>query len=138
MFTIDFSIHCNFFILLSIWLIICRSNEFFFCTNQNVSARKIGCTSEVLLARGRPTSIACAIFPSLLTAFTNFRHLIMILFIRNNITRSLIIFGIDKINVSYYLSSNILALLSKSHCRSIMLNTKVYCFQSILLNTKQF
>ena len=39
-------------------------------------------------------------------------------FIRNNITRSLIIFGINKIEVSSCLSSNISALLSKS------------CFQS--------
>ena len=35
--------------------------------------------------------------------------------IRNNITRSLNIFGINKIYVSYCLLSNISALLSKSH-----------------------
>ena len=34
-------------------------------------------------------------------------------FIRNNTTRSLIIFGINKIEVSYRLTSNILALLSE-------------------------
>ena len=39
-------------------------------------------------------------------------------FITNNIPRSLIIFGIDKIDLSYCLSSNILALLSKSHFQS--------------------
>ena len=37
--TIVFSIHVNFFILLSIWLDICRSNEIFFFTRQNVSQR---------------------------------------------------------------------------------------------------
>ena len=38
--------------------------------------------------------------------------------IRNNITRSLIIFGINKTDVSYRLLSNISALPSKSHWQS--------------------
>ena len=38
--------------------------------------------------------------------------------IRNNITRSLIIFGINKTEVSYRLLSNISALPSKSHWQS--------------------
>ena len=38
--------------------------------------------------------------------------------IRNNITRSLNIFGINRIDVSYCLLSNISALLSKSHFQS--------------------
>ena len=47
MLKIVFSIHCNFFILSSIWLEICRSNELFF-TRQNLRTRKIGCASVVL------------------------------------------------------------------------------------------
>lgn len=39
-------------------------------------------------------------------------------FIINNITRSLIIFGINKTDVSYRLLSNISALPSKSHWQS--------------------
>ena len=50
-------------------------------------------------------------------------------FIRNNITKSLIIFGINKIDVSYCLSSNISALLSKSHFQS-----KTYSFVHKKLN----
>ena len=50
-------------------------------------------------------------------------------FIRNNITKSLIIFGINKIDVSYCLSSNISALLSKSHFQS-----KTYSFVHIKIN----
>ena len=50
-------------------------------------------------------------------------------FIRNNITKSLIIFGINKIDVSYCLLSNISALLSKSHFQS-----KTYLFVHKQLN----
>ena len=39
-------------------------------------------------------------------------------FIRNNVTRSLNIFGIKKIDVSYCLLSNVSALLSKSYFQS--------------------
>ena len=39
-------------------------------------------------------------------------------FIKNNITRSLNIFGINKTDFSYCLLSNILALLSKNHFQS--------------------
>ena len=49
--------------------------------------------------------------------------IILINNIRNNITRSLVIFGINKIDVSYCLSSIISALLSKSHFQS-----KTYSF----------
>ena len=49
--------------------------------------------------------------------------------IRNNITRSLIIFGIKKIDVSYCLLFNISALLSKSHFQ-----TKTYSFVHKNLN----
>ena len=65
MFTIVFSIHCNFLILLSIWLVICRSNKFFFFTRQSVRARKIGHASEVLLERVFPIGIGRAICPGL-------------------------------------------------------------------------
>ena len=37
-----FGIHCNFFIVLTIWLKTCRSNVFFFLRRQNMRARKIG------------------------------------------------------------------------------------------------
>ena len=47
----------------------------------------------------------------------------------NIINRSLIIFGINKIDVSYCLSSNISALLSKSHFQS-----KTYSFVHKKLN----
>ena len=43
--TIVFGIHYNFMIVLSVWLKICRSNEFFFFTRQNAK------TSEVLGAQ---------------------------------------------------------------------------------------
>ena len=39
-------------------------------------------------------------------------------FIRNNITKSLIIFGINKIDVSYCLLPNISALLSKKKIKN--------------------
>ena len=51
------------------------------------------------------------------------------LIIRNNITRSLIILRINKIDVSYCLSCNISALLSKSHFQS-----KTYSFVHKKLN----
>ena len=50
-------------------------------------------------------------------------------FIRNNITKSLIIFGINKIDVSYCLSSNISTLLSENHFQS-----KTYSFVHKKLN----
>ena len=52
---IVFGIHCNFFIVLSIRLKICGSNDFF--ARQNVRAQKIGRVSEVLGSRARPIGI---------------------------------------------------------------------------------
>ena len=60
-----FGIHCNFFIVLSIRLKAGRSNSFLFFTRQTVSARKIGCVSEVLRARARSIDIGRAICPDL-------------------------------------------------------------------------
>ena len=65
-FTITFIIHSHFFIVLLIWLKVCRSNVFFFFfTKQNVRSRKIGCVSEVLHARTHLIGIGSAICPDL-------------------------------------------------------------------------
>ena len=64
-FTITFIIHSHFFIVLLIWLKVCRSNGFFFFTKQNVRSRKIGCVSEVLHARTHLIGIGWAICPDL-------------------------------------------------------------------------
>ena len=42
---------------------------FFFFTRQNLHSRKMGCVSEVLLARTRPIGIRRAIFPGLYIFF---------------------------------------------------------------------
>ena len=60
-----FGIHCNFFIVLPIWLKACRSNDFLLFTRQNVRARKIGHVSEVLRAWARPIGIGRTICPNL-------------------------------------------------------------------------
>ena len=54
MLTIVFGIRFNFLIVLSIWVEICRSNEFCFFVKQNVHARKIGRALEVLRDRSAP------------------------------------------------------------------------------------
>ena len=61
MLPIVFGIHCNLIIVFSIRLEICRWNEFFFFTKQNMRARKIRRVSEVLRAWARPIDIGCAI-----------------------------------------------------------------------------
>ena len=52
-FMIVFGIHCNFFILLPIWLKTYRSNVFLFFTRQNMRARKVGRVWEVLRVRAQ-------------------------------------------------------------------------------------
>ena len=66
---IVFGIHCNFVIVLSVWLEICRSNEFFFFTKQNMRAQKIEGPSEVLHSRARPIGIGRAICPGLMPVY---------------------------------------------------------------------
>ena len=56
---------CNFFIVLPIRLKTCRFNGFFFFTCQDVRARKIVPSSEVLLAHVNPIRIGRAICPGL-------------------------------------------------------------------------
>ena len=65
-FTITFIIHSHFFIVLLIWLKVCRSNVFFFFfTRQNVRSRKIRCVSEVLHARTLLIGIGWTICPEI-------------------------------------------------------------------------
>ena len=47
-------------------------------------------------------------------------------FIRNNITRILIIFGINKIDVSYCLSSNIITMLQQQYTDKIVIQMFIY------------
>ena len=47
-------------------------------------------------------------------------------FIRNNITRILIIFGINKIDVSYCLSSNITTMLQQQYTEKIVIQMFIY------------
>ena len=62
---IVFKIHCNFSIVLSIRLEICRSKEFFFLTRRKVRDRKIERVLEILHARAHLIDIGCGICPGL-------------------------------------------------------------------------
>ena len=59
MLTIVFSIHSNFLILLSIWLVICRSNEFILQGKMCAPKRGFACpsTSDWYRARNLPMSV---------------------------------------------------------------------------------
>ena len=59
-------------IVLSIWLQICKSNEFFFFAKRNVHARKIGRASEVLCARARLIGIGQQFFKACTKLFLSF------------------------------------------------------------------
>ena len=83
MFTIVFSIHCNFLILLPFCLVSCRSNGFFLFARQNVRARIIGRVSEVLHDRERPIGIGGPICPGLESNMANIlrvSHILQIYF----------------------------------------------------------
>ena len=58
--TIVFGIHCNFFIVLSTWMEICRPMNFSF-----LQGKMCAPTSEVLRARARPIGISRSIYPGL-------------------------------------------------------------------------
>lgn len=53
---INVKIHHSFFIVLPIWLLICRCNIFFFFTRQNLHAWKIGWVLDVLHALSSPAT----------------------------------------------------------------------------------